>query len=374
MYDALIRPILFSLGDPERTHERMLVVGELLQRLGVSTVLRAMPSATHAMDLSTEIFGTHLPHPIGLAAGFDKDARIVPLLASLGFAAIEVGSITREPQIGNPRPRIFRLEEDGAIINRMGFPSRGMSYVEAKLRALPKNARPPLLGINIGKNKNTSLACAGGEMREVLLKLRELGDYFVVNVSSPNTKDLRQLQDRERLTDLLGVLTSEAALGKPIALKLSPDLSRDALDDAVEVALGADVSAIIATNTTITREGLHSAGNESGGLSGRPLFSRSREVIQHLSSALEGRIPIIAAGGITTGQDVFDMLRLGASMVQVYTSVIYRGPRIVQKLLVELTQSLAEHGATSLSDLQQEALSGKTVVRSALQAQSAVKY
>jgi dihydroorotate dehydrogenase len=333
----LFRPLLFSL-DPERAHQLTL---NLMRLVGALPPLAAAMRRFYDFPWPqpVEVFGLRFRNPVGLAAGYDKDGLAWRGLACLGFGHIEVGTVTPRPQDGNPRPRLFRLPEDLALINRLGFPGRGAEFVRSQLQGL----RPAglVLGANLGMNKDTPLDGAAGDYVPLLQTFAPLADYLVVNVSSPNTAGLRRLQARRALEDLLAALASArdeaaAALGRPVPLlvKLSPDLSEAELADAVAVSLDAGLDGVVATNTTVGREGLHSPrAAEGGGLSGAPLRERSTALVASISRSSGGRLPIIAVGGVADAASAREKLDAGASLVQVYTGLIYRGPGLVKEML-----------------------------------------
>jgi dihydroorotate dehydrogenase len=286
------------------------------------------------------VFGVRFPNPVGLAAGMDKDGRALPAWAALGFGFVEVGTVTRHPQPGNPRPRLFRLRSSEAIINRMGFNNAGAQTLAARLERLGPLSVP--LGISLGKSKITPVEEAVEDYCASLRALYRHGDYFAVNISSPNTPGLRSLQDRTALTELLGELNSTAAelsrggAAKPILVKIAPDLTDSAIGELLEVCAEHDVSGLIATNTTLGRSGLAEAdaglADEAGGLSGRPLATRARDVVQFVSKETDGKLPIIGVGGIFSADDARRMVDAGASLVQVYTGFIYEGPGLVRRI------------------------------------------
>jgi dihydroorotate dehydrogenase len=318
-----------------------------------------------APDKPVQAFGLTFKNPIGLAAGYDKDGVAVRGLAALGFGHLEVGTVTPMPQPGNPRPRIFRLVEDEAVINRMGFPGNGSAYMAKSLRGrqrrmglfrsvlgtMSRNQQKPdqpirpngiVLGVNIGKNKSTPNEEAVLDYLALLQIFAPLADYLAINISSPNTVGLRQLQGRAALEGLLTQLDiqrrmEEKQLEKriPLLVKLAPDLSEQELDDAVDVILSTHMDGIIATNTTLARDGLTSSNrDETGGLSGSPLRVRSEAVLSHLVKQVDGKIPIVGVGGIMTPDDAKKRLDLGATLIQVYTGLVYQGPALVKKILV----------------------------------------
>jgi dihydroorotate dehydrogenase len=291
--------------------------------------------------LKTNVFGLTFPNPVGLAAGFDKDAKHFNELADLGFGFIETGTVTPLPQDGNPKPRLFRLPADGALINRMGFNNVGVDKAAERLRHRKTNI---IIGGNIGKNKITPNEEAVNDYLICFEKLYDLVDYFVVNVSSPNTPDLRELQDKKPLQALLAKLMETRAgyvkagkTQKPLLLKIAPDLNTLQLDDIISIVQETRIDGVVATNTTISREGLKTPDEVlkaigNGGLSGRPLEKRATEVIRYLAQKSGGSFPIIAVGGIHSAEDALEKLRAGASLVQIYTGFIYEGPSLIRKI------------------------------------------
>ncbi len=294
--------------------------------------------------LETTLWGITFPNPVGLAAGFDKDAKYIDALACLGFGFIEIGTVTPRAQPGNPKPRLFRLPADQALINRMGFNNNGAANAAENLK---KRKQQIIIGGNIGKNKDTPNEDATSDYEKSFLELYRYVDYFVVNVSSPNTPGLRALQDKEPLTELLRrlqTLNRDNRAGKPILLKIAPDLTNEQLDDIVAIVKTTGIHGIVATNTTISREGLKTPADQvarldPGGLSGKPLRTRSTEVIKYIHTKSGGKIPIIASGGIFTAVDAQEKLNAGASLVQVYTGFIYEGPAIASNICKGLLRS-----------------------------------
>lgn len=331
MYKFLIRPVLFKF-DPEDVHHFSFSFLKIIQKIPfVSALFRSLYVVKNP-KLEREVFGITFPNPVGLAAGFDKDAKLFRELSNLGFGFIEIGTVTPKPQPGNDRKRLFRLKEDSAIINRMGFNNKGAWEAAKRLR---KNKRV-LIGGNIGKNKLTPNEEAIHDYEICFDALYSVVDYFVVNVSSPNTPNLRELQDKEPLTQLLQTL-QERNLNKPeprpILLKIAPDLTDEQLLDIIDIVKTTGISGVIATNTTISREDLKSENQkESGGLSGKPLKDRSTEVIRFLSEKSGKAFPIIGVGGIHSPEDAIEKLEAGASLVQIYTGFIYEGPGLVKKI------------------------------------------
>jgi dihydroorotate dehydrogenase len=298
--------------------------------------------------LATRLFGRDLPNPIGLAAGFDKHAECADAMLRLGFGFVEIGSVTPRPQPGNPAPRVFRLAEDEAVINRYGFNSDGLDAVARRLAA---RARRGLVGVNLGKNKETE--DAGADYAAGARALAPLADYLVVNVSSPNTPGLRALQSRGSLEDLLRrVRAALPSPAPPLALKVAPDLAEADRDDIADVALASGLDAVIVSNTTIARPaGLRSAAaRETGGLSGRPLFAPSTALLREMALRLRGRVALIGVGGIASGADAYAKIRAGAAAVQLYTALVYRGPRLVAGIKRELAALLRRDGFASVAD------------------------
>jgi dihydroorotate dehydrogenase len=336
MYQFLIRPLLF-LFPPEFIHHvtfKILKVAGYIP--GLSFLFRNLFSVRDP-KLERTLFGITFPNPVGLAAGFDKDALLIDELATFGFGFIEIGTLTPKPQPGNEKPRLFRLPKDQALINRMGFNNRG---VEAAVSRLNKRKSNVIVGGNIGKNKVTPNDKASEDYKYCFEALYPYVDYFVVNVSSPNTPGLRELQEKEPLKKLLNevkALNETKEKAKPVLLKIAPDLNEAQLNDVVEILLETKTDGVIATNTTISRAGLTTAKEQiasigNGGLSGKPLTNRSTEVISFLRNKLGKNYPIIGVGGIMTPQDAVDKLNAGADLVQIYTGFIYEGPGLVKRI------------------------------------------
>lgn len=331
MYKLLIRPILFGF-DPEEIHHFSFSSIRFINKIpGVSGLIRSM---FHVDDkrLEREVFGLKFKNPVGLAAGFDKDAKLYNELSNFGFGFIEIGTLTPKAQEGNPKKRLFRLLEDSAIVNRMGFNNGGVLEAVERL----KKNKGVLIGGNIGKNKLTPNDEAVKDYEICFEALYDHVDYFVVNVSSPNTPGLRELQDKEPLTKLLMVLQNmnqQKPKQKPILLKIAPDLTDDQLLDIIEIVKDSKIAGVIATNTTISRDGLQSINKiEAGGLSGKPLTKRSTEVIRFLSEKSNKAFPIVGVGGIHSAEDAIEKLEAGASLVQLYTGFIYEGPALVKAI------------------------------------------
>lgn len=335
MYKSFIRPILFNF-DPEEVHYFTFSVLKKFPFLAKIF----LPKPIEDQRLEREVFGLKFKNPVGLAAGFDKDAKMFNELSSLGFGFIEIGTLTPKAQDGNPKKRLFRLKEDAAIINRMGFNNGG---VDAAVERLKKN-KNILIGGNIGKNKITSNQDAVNDYIICFGKLFDHVDYFAVNVSSPNTPNLRELQDKEPLTKLLGTLQElnlRKKNPKPILLKIAPDLNDDQLLDIIDIVKETKIAGVIATNTTLSRENLSSENkNEAGGLSGKPLTKRSTEVIRFLSEKSGKAFPIIGVGGIHSAEDALEKLEAGASLVQLYTGFIYEGPQLIRDINKKILETL----------------------------------
>ncbi|PKA82076.1 dihydroorotate oxidase A [Ulvibacter sp. MAR_2010_11] len=331
MYKAIIRPILY-LFDPEKIHHFTFSLIRLLCNLGFGGLFRGMYAVKNT-KLERNLFGLQFPNPVGLAAGFDKDAKLYKELSTFGFGFIEIGTVTPKPQPGNPKKRLFRLESDSALINRMGFNNGGVAEAVECLKANPKGKGHVLIGGNIGKNKVTPNEEAVNDYVICFEALFDYVDYFVVNVSSPNTPNLRELQDKAPLTALLNTLQQKnnaKTKRKPILLKIAPDLTNEQLLDIIDIVSETKIDGVIATNTTISREGLTSEKKEeTGGLSGKPLTHRSTEVIRFLSQKSNKAFPIIGVGGIHSAADALEKMEAGASLVQLYTGFIYEGPALI---------------------------------------------
>jgi len=356
-YENLVRPLFFHL-DPEQAHYAAMGMLEKAWRIpGGRGTLAGLFQPEPTPELAVDVLGLHFAHPVGLAAGFDKDARWLGPLGALGFSFVEIGTVTPRPQPGNPKPRLFRLPADQALINRLGFNNQGaaaaaervaryLAHAEASGRRGPSPGAPPqlIIGGNIGKNKDTPNEQAVEDYRAALRVLHPVVDYFVVNVSSPNTPGLRELQEREPLTRLLETLqrdNREHPKPKPILLKIAPDLTDHQLDDIAALVAETRTAGLVCTNTTLSRTGLHSnaatvqaAG--AGGLSGDPLRQRSDEVIAYMRHRSGPLLPIIGVGGIRTAAHVQDKLDAGANLVQVYTGFVYEGPAMVRSIVRDL--------------------------------------
>jgi len=334
MYE-LIRSLLFQF-DPETAHSLTLQ----LMRIGgiqpINAILRALYSAP---SKTVQAFGLTFKNPVGLAAGYDKDGIGVRGLSALGFGHIEVGTVTPRPQPGNTKPRVFRLVDDDAVINRMGFPGNGADFVSRQLSPI-KRQPPAVLGLNLGKNKDTPLEEAASDYIALMQTFSPLADYLTINISSPNTVGLRRLQGREMLENLLREIKQSRITHHwltPILVKLAPDLSDDELEDSLGVILDTGMDGVIATNTTIARPELRSKHREeTGGLSGSPLRVQSEAMLEKIVQRVDAKIPIISVGGIMSPEDAKRRLDMGATLIQIYTGLVYRGPGLVKAILQSL--------------------------------------
>lgn len=335
----LIKPILFKF-DPENIHH--FVTGSLrtVNRIwGVKSLLN-QTFVVESKQLEREVMGLKFKNPLGLAAGFDKNGSMIEELAQFGFGFIEIGTVTPLPQSGNDKPRMFRLPQDNALINRMGFNNQGVDVVAHRLSKLERKGL--IIGGNIGKNKITPNEEALSDYIKCFDKLFDVVDYFVVNVSSPNTPGLRELQEKEPLMNILNSLqqrNKKNDISRPILLKIAPDLTNSQLDDIIEIVRETKIAGVIATNTTISREGLsspQSLSSQTGGLSGKPLTDRSTEVVKYLSDHSNKEFVIIGVGGIHSPKDALEKINAGASLVQIYTGFIYEGPGLIKRILKSL--------------------------------------
>jgi len=347
----LLRQLLFNFP-PEKVHHFSMNILRDMNRFGpVSSVLKKNFQTTNT-TLQKEIFGLQFPNPVGLGAGFDKNAVYLNELAVLGFGFVEIGTVTPLPQPGNDHPRLFRLPQDKALINRMGFNNNGVKAIRGRLESWRNHStyNKLIVGGNLGKNKSTDNEQAWKDYEICFNELFDTVDYFVVNVSSPNTPGLRELQEKDsllRILDNLQHINHSKQKRKPLLLKIAPDLTQHQLDDIISLSAEVKLDGLVATNTTISRENLYSDQNliqqiGNGGLSGKPLQKKSTEVVNYIAKQTSGSIPIIASGGIFTGKDAIEKIESGASLIQVWTGFIYEGPSIAKKICKALTQYSAQ--------------------------------
>jgi len=348
MLYSLARSALFKL-DPEVAHDLAL---KSLVALGPAA---GILGAGAARDETRRVMGIDFPNPVGLAAGMDKTAQAVPAWAAFGFGFSEMGGVTWHPQPGNPQPRMFRIVPDEALINRMGFNNPGAEAMAKKLCEWREQGRWPQhpVGINLGKSKITPLERAAEDYANSFRILRDLVDFFVINVSSPNTPGLRQLQDKSALDEILTAMQQENFVRKPILVKVAPDLSFEAVDEILELAKARNISGIVATNTTISRPQTNDSHSqkmyaETGGLSGKPLRRRSTEIIRHIYKQTRGHLPIVGVGGIFNADDAWEKISAGASLIQIYTGMIYEGPAIAKIIVSGLAEKLQKAGLKDL--------------------------
>lgn len=357
LYRTLAKPVLFRMDAEKAHHLTVNGLGTASRLPGVTALLRALYGVESRPETTVSLCGLHFPNPVGLAAGLDKNAQAVSGFSSIGFGFMEVGTVTPRPQKGNDKPRLFRLPPDGALINRMGFNNVGAETMAGHLRQAGRQRIP--IAVNIGKNKDTPNERAEDDYRGCIRELYPFGDFFVVNISSPNTPGLRNLQHGEELRSLVAAVKDEMEKQsgarklprKPVFVKIAPDVTGDELAYMVETLAASGVSGVIATNTTLGREGLsHVNAKETGGLSGKPLTNRSTEVIRSVYKLTGGKLPIIGAGGIFTPQDAYEKIRAGASLVEVYTALIYKGPGLLRELNEGLLGLLRRDGFAHISE------------------------
>ncbi|WP_066423593.1 quinone-dependent dihydroorotate dehydrogenase [Anabaena sp. 4-3] len=366
IYQVAVRPVLFNLvkADPEWSHHQAIGLLSWLSHQN-HTGNHWLPNLLHKSlclnnhRLEQNLFGLQFPNPVGLAAGFDKDGVASGIWSSMGFGFAELGTVTFVAQPGNPRPRLFRLPLDQAVLNRMGFNNRGAAVMAQRLSQEKQELTSIPIGINLGKSKVTPLEAAAEDYLQSFRLLKDLGDYFVVNVSSPNTPGLRSLQDATMLSSILDVLQTENHAQKPLFVKIAPDLEWEAIADIISLAKTYQLAGIIATNTTISRQGLktqiidktgNSPEQEAGGISGAPVRDRSTEVIRFIWQQTQGQIPIIGVGGIFSPDDAWAKITAGASLIQVYTGWIYEGPMMVRRILEGLLSKLEQNHLSSISE------------------------
>ncbi|MEX0298075.1 MAG: quinone-dependent dihydroorotate dehydrogenase [Kordiimonas sp.] len=342
-----IRPIVHTF-DAERAHN--LTISSL--RLGLNALIG---KSENAPSLKTEVFGLKFPNPVGLAAGFDKNAEVIAAAHKMGFGFAEAGTVTPRPQDGNEKPRLFRLKADRAVINRFGFNNKGLEYFSKGLKKLSPGGTP--FGANVGANKTSEDKTA--DYVTGIEKLYGLADYFTVNISSPNTPGLRALQSKEALSDLISRVVEarekkiqEGHERMPILVKIAPDLTSEDITDISDITLNSDIDGLIVSNTTITRPASLSdeQKNETGGLSGAPLMSASTEVLHKVYAATEGKVPLVGVGGISSGADAYAKICAGASLVQVYSALVYEGPGLIDRVKKELASLLEKDGYSHISD------------------------
>lgn len=355
MYQKIVKPLYFRMN-PETAHHLTINGLSAAGKVpGATGLLHAVYRADEWPETGREIWGIRFPNVVGLAAGLDKDGRAMKAFSSIGFGFIEVGTVTPKPQPGNELPRLYRLPSDEALINRMGFNNKGADYLAERLKA--HQHRPVPILVNIGKNKVTPNENAVEDYLSCLRTLYPYSDFFAINISSPNTPDLRKLQHGEQLKQLLDAVTQEMDQLKqkynkalPILVKIAPDLEPEELESIVDTIKQSRVSGIIATNTTLSRDGLtHPNREQAGGLSGKPLRTRSTEVVRSIYRMTEGKLPIIGSGGIFTAEDAYEKIRAGASLVQIYTSLIYKGPGVNREIVKGLAELLRKDGLTDIS-------------------------
>lgn len=356
LYRNGLKKVMFRL-DAEKAHHLTIDGLRKMGKIpGALSIFRGMYATPVYKELQTRLWDLTFDNPLGLAAGLDKNGEAVPAFSSIGFGFMEVGTVTPKPQAGNDKPRLFRLPEDSALINRMGFNNVGAEQMVKNLQADNRRAIP--LAINIGKNKVTPNEQAEQDYRKCLRLLYPYGDFFVVNISSPNTPDLRNLQHGDELRRLLAAVMEEREQQsrntqelKPVLVKIAPDISEPELEYIMDTILLSGVSGVIATNTTISREGLRgAAASEAGGLSGRPLTGKSSDIIRSVYKLAQGKLPIIGCGGIFSAQDAYDKIRAGASLIELYTALIYEGPELIKKINEDLLELLRKDGFKHLSD------------------------
>ncbi len=353
-YKKLVRPLFFA-QDAERAHDFTLKI--LARASRDEFICNAIGKIFSAPELPVELFGLKFPNPVGLAAGMDKFAAAVPVWEKFGFGFCELGGVTWHAQDGNPQPRMFRAVADEAIVNRMGFNNPGAEAFAQKLSEWKNLGRWPKhpVGINLGKSKITPLEKAAEDYANSFRALRDLADFFVINVSSPNTPNLRQLQDKTALDEILAAIQEQNKIQKPVLVKVAPDLSFEALDEILELVSSRQIAGIVATNTTISRpqtndSRLQKIYSETGGLSGKPLRARSTEIIRHIFKQTNGKLPIIGVGGIFNADDAWEKITAGASLVQIYTGLVFEGPGITKKIVNGLRKKQGEAGMKNLRE------------------------
>jgi dihydroorotate dehydrogenase len=351
---GLVRPLLFR-ADPERVHNATL---QLLRMAGRLPPVRGLLARLFRVDdsrLEVEVFGVRFRNPVGLAAGYDKNGVALRGLASLGFGHLEVGTLTPQPQAGNPRPRVHRFPAAQALVNSMGFPNAGIESLPPGLAAVGRTTGTRV-GINLGKGRDTPLERAADDYRALLrhVHAHQQADYVAINISSPNTKDLRRLQQGAAVGDLLGAVASERnglSPRLPLLVKIAPDLSEPEIDAILDAVLAAGLDGVIATNTTTSRDLIPQARDLPGGTSGEPVRERSTAIVRHIAARTEGRLPIIGVGGILRPAEALDKIEAGAWLVQLYTGLVYTGPGLVHAINIELLRACASAGAAHVGAL-----------------------
>ena len=351
MFYPLLRRLAFTL-DPETAHRLSIAALELLQ----AGQANPAPALTHPL-LTQDLWGIRFPNPVGLAAGYDKNAELPLVWSRLGFGFAELGTLTAHAQPGNPRPRIFRLPRHGALINRLGFNNAGADAAAARLTPLLSTPRPVPLGFNLGKSRTTQIEAAADDYCRSCAAVFPFANYLAVNVSSPNTPELRTLQEPDRLARILeAILTRIHGLARaantaptPLLVKIAPDLTDRQIVEIVRLARDVGVAGLVATNTTVERPGLGPASHEAGGLSGRPLAARATEVVRLTYRASEGTLPIVGVGGIFSAEDAYERIRAGASLIQIYTGMVYEGPFLARRIVRGLIQLLEKEGVSHLT-------------------------
>ncbi|MEM9566685.1 MAG: quinone-dependent dihydroorotate dehydrogenase [Cyanobacteria bacterium P01_E01_bin.34] len=358
MYSHTLRPLLFRI-DPEWLHRWAIAQSRWLALNPYLHPLLSGLAAPRDSRLQQVVLGLTFQHPVGLAAGFDKSAEAIALWPRIGFAFSEVGTITARAQPGNPLPRLFRLPADEAVINRYGFNNQGANAVAQRLTTDPRSPAGFPVGLNLGKSKVTPLGDAPSDYLNSFQQLYPYGDYFVVNVSSPNTPGLRKLQSRENLERIVLLLQDHNSEHKPLLVKIAPDLTWEQLDELLEFVLSADIAGIIATNTTLQRGGLitreiaqtgRPPSEESGGLSGPPVRAKSTEMVRYIYTHTDGKLPIIGVGGIDSAEAAWEKIAAGASLVQLYTGLVYKGPGLPSQIVRGLISKLEEYGFSTISE------------------------
>jgi dihydroorotate dehydrogenase len=333
-YERFLKPILFSI-DPELVHE--MAIATLAKLSHVRWLLDAVRRSGDERS-GKEVFGLHFPNPVGLAAGFDKNGMALPAWEALGFGFMEIGTITALDQVGNPRPRIFRVPEMEALINRLGFNNQGVEKIALRLEELRRTSRWPRIpvGLNIGKSKIVPLEEAMSDYLRSFQRLRALGDYFVLNVSSPNTPDLRRLQEKAAIGELFATI-QRVNQGKPLLVKVAPDLTFSQLDDILTLATEYRLAGVVATNTTTDHQAIPERQRQQGGLSGKPLRTRALEILRHLKK--QSSLPVISVGGILNEEDAKVRFDAGAELVQIYTGFVYHGPSLVRRIAKQQSEA-----------------------------------